>query len=220
MEVTTAGRFRVYRSPHTRDELLLLELPDETVDWTDPDAAADTDDAFSPTYVPQTGYDDSLAETVSALEPGNVVEATLTWDDGNPRFADASRTDRTRFRFVGAATGLFEAATETWNATAEGEAISSRVTYGTDGDPNAVLYTFAKQSGARDLFEEFADGLLPLDPLLARLDHETSDDSEFELPDASREVFVLRPLDESFVLVAIAFDRDGLFAETMRDTYC
>ncbi|KAB1186672.1 MULTISPECIES: DUF6663 family protein [Haloferax] len=235
MEVTTAGRFRVYRSPRERDELLLLERPAEAVDWTDPGAAADADDAFSPTYVPQTGYDGDLGESVSALEPGNEVEATLTWDDGDPRFTEVSVVDRTRFRFVGAATGLFEAARDTWRATADGEAIGSRVTYGTDGDPNAVLYVFAKQPGARDLFDEFRDGVLPLDPLLGRLEAEADDadrvddedrvtdanaGGESAVPDAPREVFVIRPLDEEFVLVAIAFDRDGLFAQTMRETYC
>lgn len=227
MEVTTVGRFRVYRSPRKRDELLLLELPGEPVDWADPTVAVDVDDAFSPTYVPRTGYDGDLAETVSSLEPGNEVEATVMWEDGDPRFADVSLVDRTRFRFIGAATDLFEAARETWRATADGEAIGSRVTYSTDGEPNAVLYAFAKQPGARDLFDEFSDGVLPLDPLLDRLENETNadtdsavDNTEFEIPDASREVFVLRPLDEEFVLVAIAFDRDGLFAETMRETYC
>ncbi|WP_416838665.1 DUF6663 family protein [Haloferax sp. DFSO52] len=223
MEVTTAGRFRVYRSPREQDELLLLERPDEAVDWTDPAAATMADDAFSPTYVQQTGYDGSLAESVSALEPGNEIEATLTWDDGTPRFATVSVVDRTRFRFVGAATGLFEAARETWRAIPDGDAIGSRVTYGTDGDPNAVLYVFAKQPGARDLFEEFSDGVLPLDPLLGRLADETEGAEaagEGTIPDAPREVFVIRPLDEAFVLVAIAFDRDGLFAQTMRETYC
>ncbi|ELZ72869.1 hypothetical protein C457_02871 [Haloferax prahovense DSM 18310] len=214
MEVTTTGRFRVYRSPRDGDELLLLELPEERVDWADPAVETDADDAYSPTYVPQTGYNGDLAERVSALEPGNEIEATLTWDDGDPHFADVSVRDRTRFRFVGAATGLFEAARETWHATGDGEAIGSRVTYGTDGDPNAVLYVFAKQPGARDLFDEFGDGVVPVDPLLDRLDDET------DVPDAPREVFVLRPLDEEFVLVAIALDRDGLFARTMRDTYC
>ncbi|KTG20254.1 DUF6663 family protein [Haloferax profundi] len=229
MEVTTAGRFRVYRSPRERDELLLLELPEEALDWTDPAIASAADDAFSPTYVPQTGYDGDLGETLSALEPGNEIEATLTWDDGDPRFTEVSVVDRTRFRFVGVATGLFEAARETWQATPDGEAIGSRVTYGTDAEPNAVLYVFAKQPGARDLFDEFRDGVLPLDPLLGRLEAEAEDAAmadgedagdEPAVPDAPREVFVIRPLDEEFVLVAIAFDRDGLFAETMRDTYC
>ncbi|KAB1192398.1 hypothetical protein GJR96_02645 [Haloferax sp. MBLA0076] len=224
MEVTTAGRFRVYRSPRERDELLLLERPEEAVDWTDPEAAADADGAFSPTYVPRTGYDDEdIADTIEALEPGNEIEATLAWDDGDPRFAAVSVTDRTRFRFVGAATGLFEAARETWHRMDSGEAIGSRVTYGTDGDPNAVLYVFAKQPGARDLFEEFRDGVVPLDPLIGRLAAETdaaTTGAESTVPDAPREVFVLRPLDEEFVLVAIAFDRDGVFAQTVRETYC
>ncbi|WP_396610628.1 DUF6663 family protein [Haloferax sp. S1W] len=215
MEVTTAGQFRVYRSPRDRDETLLLELPDDDVDWTDPTAAADAEDAFSPTYVPHDEYDGALGETLGMLEPGNVVDATLTWDDGNPRFADVAITDRTRFRFVGAATGLFDAARETWRAVEDaGEAMGSRVTYSTERDPNAVLYVFAKQPGARDLFEEFRDGVLPLDPLVGRVDEQA------DAPDAPREVFVMRPLDEPFVLVAIAFDKAGLFARTMRETYC
>ncbi|MFC7204569.1 DUF6663 family protein [Haloferax namakaokahaiae] len=221
MEVTTAGEFRVYRSPRDESELLLLERPAERIDWTDDGFAVDADDAFSPTYVSTSGYDGALDETVASLEPGNVVEANLTWDDGVPRFTAVAVIDRTRFRFVGAATGLFEAARETWQATeTAGDAIGSRVTYGTDGDPNAALYVFAKQAGARDLFDEFRNGVLPLDPLVCRIDREVDSEDADAIPDAPREVFVLRPLDESFVLVALAFDRDGLFARTMRETYC
>ncbi|WP_410765626.1 DUF6663 family protein [Haloferax sp. DFSO60] len=220
MEVTTSGQFRVYRSPRDTDELLLLERPVEGIDWADDGLVdAGADDAFSPTYVSTRDYDDTLGETVGELEPGNVVDATLAWDDGVPRFTAVELRDRTRFRFVGAATGLFEAARETWQATeTAGEAIGSRVTYGTDGDPNAALYVFAKQAGARDLFDEFRNGVLPLDPLLGRIDVDV--DTNEELSDAPREVFVVRPLDESFVLVALAFDREGLFARTMRETYC
>lgn len=120
MEVTTAGRFRVYRSPRDGDELLLLELPDERVDWTDPAVETDADDAYSPTYVPRTGYDGDLEARVSALEPGNEIEATLRWDDGDPRFEELSVRDRTRFRFVGAATGSATASspwTRFWTAS-------------------------------------------------------------------------------------------------------
>ncbi|ELZ87663.1 hypothetical protein C453_04899 [Haloferax elongans ATCC BAA-1513] len=215
MEVTTAGQFRVYRSPRDRDETLLLERPDDDVDWSDPSTATEAEEAFSPTYVPSDGYEGELAETVAALEPGHVVDATLAWDDGDPRFASLDILDETRFRFVGATTGLFDAAKETWRSVQDaGEAMGSRVTYSTERDPNAVLYVFAKQSGARDLFEEFRDGVLPLDPLVGRVDEQA------DAPDAPREVFVMRPLDESFVLVAIAFDKAGLFARTMRETYC
>ena len=37
--------------------------------------------------------------------------------------------------------------------------------------------------------------------------------------DGPREVFVLRPPDGAFVAVYIAFEKDGLLARTVRDTY-
>lgn len=197
MELTTSGRFRVLDSPRERPELLLIDL-----------------ETFDPTYVLTDGYDDGLADAVASLRPGYVVEATFTWtDDGTPRFASLDVERRTRIEFVDGVTGVFEAARETWQtAEADGEGMNSRVTYDTDGAANGVLYVFAKQSGARELFEEFQSGVLPLEPLVQRVNENRDDDGP-------REVFVMRPADEPFVLVYIVFRAEGILAETVRDTY-
>jgi hypothetical protein len=91
-----------------------------------------------------------------------------------------------------------------------------RVPRGTDGEPNGALYVFAKQSGARDLFEEFRTGITPLDPLVRRADRGGSVPPESEQP---RAVFVLRPAEEPFLVVYVVFRRDGVLAETVRSTY-
>jgi hypothetical protein len=197
MELTTSGRFRVLDSPRERPELLLIDF-----------------ESFDPTYVRTDGYDDGLADAVERLRPGFVVEATLAWsDDGSARFASLAVERRTRIEFVDGITGVFEAARETWQtAEAEGEGMNSRVTYDTDGAANGVLYVFAKQSGARDLFEEFQSGVLPLEPLVQRVNDNRDDEGP-------REVFVMRPADEPFVLVYIVFRAEGILAETVRDTY-
>ena len=182
------------RSPRDADELLLL--------------AVETQD---PTYVTTAGYESDLAATVAELEAGNRIDAQLSWDEGTPRFAAVEIETRTTIEFSDGATGIFEVARETWQEAArEGAAMNSRMTQSTDGETNGVVYTFAKQSGQRDLYEEFRDGITPLEPLIGRLAEER------EPPFG---VFVLRPLDEPFVLVALAIERDGLFAETIRDTY-
>jgi hypothetical protein len=194
MQSTTSGTYRVLRSPRDTEEVLLLDV--ETQD---------------PTYVTTAGYEGDLAETVAELEPGNRIDAMLSWNDGTPRFADIDIETRTTVEFADGATGIFEAARETWQAAArEGSAMNSRVTRDTDGEENGVVYTFAKQSGQRDLYEEFRDGITPLEPLIDRL-------AEGAEPPFG--VFVIRPADEPFVLVALAIERDGLFAETIRDTY-
>ncbi|WP_160134478.1 DUF6663 family protein [Halococcus salsus] len=190
---TTAGTYRVLRSPRDPDELLLLDVESQ-----------------DPTYVPSTGYEGDLAERVAELEAGNRIAAEIVWADG-PRFAAVETETETTVEFVDGATGIFEAARETWNeAEREGRAMNSRVTRDTDGEPNGVVYTFAKQSGERDLFTEFRDGVTPLEPLIDRLAEGA------EPPFAG---FVIRPADEPFVLVALAIDRTGPLAETIRETY-
>ncbi|WP_224447782.1 DUF6663 family protein [Haloprofundus salilacus] len=199
MELTTRGRYRVFGHPRDPEELLLVELDGES---------------FDPTYVRIDGYEGSLADEVSALRPGYVVEATLAWDDdGTPAFETVDVEQRSRIEFVDAVTGLFEAANETWNeAVAAGEGMNSRVTRDTDGRPNGALYVFAEQPGARDLFDEFESGVLPLEPLLQRVNDERDDDDP-------REVFVMRPVDGEFVVVYIVFEKEGLLANTVRETY-
>lgn len=193
MEPTTSGRFRVLDSPRDAAELLLLDT-----------------DEFDPTYVPTTGHGD-LDERVATLRPGYLIDATLAWADDTPHFTDLSVAKRTLFEFVDGATGIFEAARETWQQAAmEGAAMNSRVTRDTDSEPNGVLYVFAKQDGAQDLYAEFADGVRPLEPLVDRVN---------ESRDGDHEVFVMRPADEPFVLVYIVFQKNGMLADTVRDTY-
>ncbi|WP_117594165.1 DUF6663 family protein [Haloprofundus halophilus] len=198
MELTTRGRYRVFGRPRDPDELLLVALDD---------------DSFDPTYVRTDGYEGDLADDVSALRPGYVVEATLAWDDdGTPAFEAVTVERRSRLEFVDDVTGLFEAARETWNeAVAAGEGMNSRVTRDTDGRPNGALYVFAEQPGARDLFDEFRSGVLPLDPLVERVNDERDD--------APRELFVMRPADGQFVVVYIVFEKEGMLANTVRETY-
>ena len=194
MQPTTAGIYRVLSSTRGPDELLLLDVESQ-----------------DPTYVATAGYEGDLADQVAEVEPGNRVEAVLSWDDDAPWFAELSIDTRTTIEFVDGATDVFEVARETWKeARREGEAMNSRVTQDTDGETNGVVYTFAEQAGQRDLYEEFRDGVTPLEPLIDRLEEGA------EPPYA---VFVIRPAEHPFVLVALALDRDGLFAGTIRDTY-
>jgi hypothetical protein len=199
MELETSGRFRVLASPRDRDrdELLLIDR-----------------EGFDPVYVATGGHEGALADAVAGLRPGFLVDATLRWsDEGDPAFADLTVVRRTELAFADGVTGIFEAATEAWHvAEADNEGMNSRVTRDTDGEPNGVLYVFAKQSGARDLFEEFRSGVLPLEPLLQRVEEGRDDDDP-------RAVFVMRPVDEPFIVVYIAFRADGLLARTVRDTY-
>lgn len=196
MEPTTSGQYRVLTSPHDADELLLIDVEDH-----------------DPTYVSTDGYDGELATSVADLEPGYLVAATLAWDDGTPRFSEIDVESRTLLEFVDGATNIFEAAQETWaEAERAGEPFNSRVTYSTDGETNGVVYVFAKQSGARDLFEEFRSGVRPLEPLIQRL-------SKGNEGNEDHEVFVLRPRDEPFVLVYLVREKGSMLADTVRDTY-
>jgi hypothetical protein len=191
--------------------------------------------------------DPETAETIADLEPGYVVEATLAWADGDARFLDCSVTNRTRIQFADGVTGIFEKAQETWHdAKVAGDGMNSAVTYSTGKEPNGVVYVFAKQSPPRDLFEEFRSGATPIEPLIQQVDadHEAAadaaadtvdagdvgdagDDSDEEATDADetpdddteRAVFVMNPADEEFVLIYIVFKKDGMLAQTVRDTY-
>jgi hypothetical protein len=189
------------------DEFVLVELPDGPVDPTDPDAA----DQFDPLYATAEGYEDDLAECVSALEPGFVVEATVAWTDGSARFVDIDVVRESRFYFADEVEGMFEAAVEAWRQVrADGEAVGSITTRSNDGDPNGALYLFADAPGG-DTFADLRAGRLPIEPLVARVN-----ESREEGP---REVFVLRPASHDFVAVYVVFDRDGVLAQTVRDTY-
>ena len=236
MEPTTTGRFRVLdRRPD--GTILLVDLADAIAAATGEDPDADLRPiAVTPPAVddPETDAHDLDAETVDtirSLEPGYVVEAELAWDDSDAAFLDCKITNRTRIQYADGVTGLFEKAQETWHdAQVAGEAMNSAVTYSTGKEPNGVVYVFAKQDPPRDLFEEFRTGATPIEPLIQRVNatHDggaadtTADDDAVDNAsddEAERAVFVLNPADEPFVVVYIVFRKDGMLAQTVRDTY-
>jgi hypothetical protein len=223
MTPTTTGRYRVLGRPRDPDELLLVSVADAadtappTAEDPSPAADGDADSTFDPAYVGTAGYEGELADAVDSLSAGNLIDATLAWADGDPRFESVDVVAESAFEFYDGVTGIFEAAKGAWMvAEADNAAMNGRVTKNTDGEPNGALYVFAKQSGARDLFEEFRTGVTPIDPLVRRADEAESVPPEAEQP---RAVFVLRPVDEPFVVVYVVFRRDGVLAETIRSTY-
>jgi hypothetical protein len=191
---TSEGVFRVLESTRDREEWLLLDV-----------TSAD------PTYVSRAGYEGELGRAVEALEAGNRVRAELAWTDGEPRFEAVEMLDRTRVAFTRTREQLFQDAVRAWNeAEAAGEAMNARVTRAQDGTPNGVVYVFADQPGQRDLFEEFRDGVKPLEPLLSRLAEDA---------DPPFEAFVIDHTDAPFLAVLLCAERDGLLASTVRETY-
>lgn len=185
------GPYRVLASTRDREEWLFI------------------DPAGDPTYVPWAGHGD-LVDRVRALRPGYRVDADFDWTGDDPALRGLDVLERSLFAFVADADPVFEAAQSCWEAARrEGQAMNSRVTHTTDGDPAGVVYTFADQSGQRDLFEEFRDGVKPLDPLLDRLAQ--GEDPPFE-------AFVLDPADP-YVVVYLVVEKGGMVADTVRDTY-
>ena len=207
MEPTTTGRFRVLdRRPDGR--ILLVDL-DAAVEAVEGDPEAD----LQPLAARPESTDDAVTETVSELKPGYVIAASLEWDDSEAVFADCEIQERTWIQYADGVSGLFEVAQETWyDAQMAGDAMNSRTTYSTDNEPNGVVYTFAKQTPPRDLFEEFRTGATPIEPLIQRVEAERDDDAE-------RAVFVMNPVDEEFVLIYIVVRKEGMLAQTVRDTY-
>lgn len=187
--------------PTTTDEYRVLSERSGTFVFVD----RSPDESYDPVTV-------SVPESVT-LRPGYVVDATLSWPGSGPaELIDVDVRRRTRFEFLDDVTGLFEAARETWReAAAAGDGMNSRVTRNTDGDPNGALYVFADPPGGRDVFAEFRSGTFPLDPLVERVNE---DDGV-----AEREVFVMRPADDPFVVVYVVFETGSLLANTVRDTY-
>ncbi|WP_050031885.1 DUF6663 family protein [Halorubrum halophilum] len=219
MEPTTSGRFRVHdRRPRPDidgtgpsdppEEFVLVEYPEESIDPTAPDA----EDRFDPLYAAAEGYEGALADRVASLDPGFVVDATLAWTDGSARFADVEVVRESRFRFADDVEGMFEAAVDAWDQIrSEGEAVGSITTRSNDGEPNGALYLFADAPGS-DAFTDLRAGRIPVEPLVARVNESREDDGP-------REVFVLRPAAHDFVAVYVVFDREGVLAQTVRDTY-
>ncbi|WP_276258752.1 DUF6663 family protein [Haloglomus litoreum] len=195
--------------PEDTDEPLLdgpyrvLESTRDRAEWLFIDPAGD------PTYVPHEGHG-ALDERVRGLRPGYRVDAAFDWTGDEPRLESLDVLEGSLFAFVPHADPVFEAAQSCWEtARREGQAMNSRVTYTTDGDPAGVVYTFADQPGQRDLFSEFRDGVKPLDPLVDRLAQ--GEDPPFE-------AFVLDP-DGPYVVVYLVVEKDGMVADTVRDTY-
>jgi len=208
MEPTTTGRFRMLdRRPDGTILLVDLDAAVAAVKDTDPEADLQPLAAIPPEA------DDELAETVRELKPGYVVTASLAWDDSEAQFVDCEIEEQTWIQYADGVSGLFEVAQETWyDAQMAGDAMNSRTTYSTDNEANGVVYTFAKQTPPRDLFKEFRTGATPIEPLIQRVEAERDDDGD-------RAVFVMNPVDEEFVLIYIVFNKDGMLAETVRDTY-
>ena len=206
MEPTTTGRFRVL--DHRPDGRILLVDLDEASKAVEGDHEAD----LQPLAV-EPADEGELAETVRELKPGYVVAASLAWDEHTARFVDCTVEEATWIQYADGVNGIFEVAQETWyDAQSAGDAMNSRTTYSTGNEPNGVVYTFAKQRPPQDLFEEFRTGATPIEPLIQRVEAEREDSED-------RAVFVMNPVDEEFVLIYIVFKKDGMLAQTVRDTY-
>ncbi|GAD53039.1 hypothetical protein MBEHAL_1799 [Halarchaeum acidiphilum MH1-52-1] len=186
MTPTTTGTYRV-RSRSTDGDLRCVDLDDgEALDVA---PAAD-------------------------LRPGYRFDGTLAWDDGTARVTECEVTDRTLFAYADGVANLFEAALDAWEeARRENSGVNARPTFDQGGDPNGAVYTFAEQTGERDVYAELRDGTAPLEPLLDRF---RDGESGFDAPN---EVFVLRPATHGFVLVYLVAEKGGVLADTVRDTY-
>jgi hypothetical protein len=196
MPATESGTYRVLPGQPDGEGLVLLER------WSEDPVSVRTD-----------GYEEPLAAAVAELDPGNLVEASLAWPpEGPPAVTELSVATRTLFAFVDGADHVFEKASETFESgRRERAAIASTTTFTTDGEPNGALYTIAKQGGGTDIFAQFRDGRRTLEPMVEKLG-----EGGAEPP---HEVFVIRPVEEPFVVVYLAIDRDGLLAETVRDEF-
>ena len=182
----TDGEFRVLPGRND-EEWLLLDV-----------------DSADPTYVP--------SDSVPEVAVGNRVRVTLSWTDGEPVVEQFDVESATTVAFVETAEPIFEAAAECFErARADDEPMNSRVTFGTDQEPNGVVYTFADQPGSRDLLAEFRDGGKPLEPLVDRAAHPEGVDPPFS-------VYVIDP-EEPFLVVYIVLEPGGLLDETVADTY-
>ncbi|WP_256301148.1 DUF6663 family protein [Haloarchaeobius salinus] len=194
---TTSGRFRALASPRSDEEWVFVSLP---APGEDPDAHE-----YEPTFVADS---DALGD----VEPGAMVSATLDWEASPPTVSELEVERETRYRFVPETTNLFEAAQDAWaEAVTGGSGMNSTVLRNTDGEETGVCYVFGDRGG--ELFAEFERGTRPIEPLVLRVNRTRDDDG------TPRSVFVLDPVGDPFVAVAVAFDREGLLARTMRDTY-
>jgi hypothetical protein len=196
MAPTESGTYRVLEHDRGGPELLVVEVGTE-----------------EPIYVQGSGYEEPLASTVEELRPGYRVAATIEWAaEGRPFFTECTIGTRTLFEFVDGTPDIYEQARETFEeGVHERMPIHSNVTYSTDGDPNGVLYTVAKQDGETDIFAEFRSGRMTLEPMIDKL-RDGGEEPPFE-------VFVVRPESEPFVVVQLTLQKGGLLADTIRDEY-
>lgn len=187
---TAGDGFRVLPGRDERDdERLLLDV-----------------ESADPVYVPRSALSDDVAV-------GNRITADVRWADDEPVVENVTVEETTTVAFVRTDEPVFQAAQACFEeARARDEPMNSQVTYSTDNEANGVVYTFADQSGSRDLFSEFRDGLKPLEPLLARAAAADGVEPPFS-------VYVIAP-PEPFTIVYIVLEPDGLLDETVRETYC
>jgi hypothetical protein len=163
------------------------------------------------TYDPVVVRIDEGDPRLRDVRPGYLLDATLDWSAPEPAVEAVSLRRPTLYTFADDIEPVFEVARDVWQeARASGDGMNSRVTRNTDGEVNGVCYVFAEPP-LEDRLAEFRDGTRPLEPLVDRV-NETADT-------APRDVFVLRPSDGAFVVVTIALEKDGHFAETIRETY-
>ncbi|WP_243700440.1 DUF6663 family protein [Halorussus pelagicus] len=162
---------------------------------------------FEPVVTADSGHD----APVSDLRPGYLIDADLDWSSPDPTVRSVSVRRPTLYVFADDIDPVFDVARETWtDARAAGDLMNSRVTRNTDNEVNGVLYVFA-ESPTTGTFESFRDGTRPVEPLVDRVNEQEGS--------APREVFILRPADEEFVVVTIALRKGGQFADTLRETY-
>ncbi|MFB6126272.1 MAG: DUF6663 family protein [Halolamina sp.] len=210
--------YRVLGRPPGADGLLLAPRTP-----TSPEAGPDPD-AVTPVAVDAPPGEGDAVATVDGtdLYPGYVVSAALDGKRGDrgdtddeptrPTVADVAVERETLLTVAEAVEGLYEAATDAFRtARAAGEGMTSRVTRGTDGDPNGALYVFADPPG-ENLLTGFRRGRPPIDPLLARADEGRDGDGPME-------AFVLESAADPFVAVHVVFEREGVLANTIRETY-
>ncbi len=184
--------------PATTGRYRVLDVDEDRV------LLSDHDDEYDPVAVTA---DPAVRDD---LEPGNLIEAEVSFGAESARLLSATVERDTVYEYVPDADVVFEAARDLWQETrAAGDGMGSRVTRDTDGAVNGVVYVFA-DTPTGDRIEEFRSGRRPLDPLVDRVA-----DAEGVGP---RAVFVVSP-DDPFVVVTITLEPDGLFANTMRETY-
>ena len=167
-------------------------------------------ESYEPVRVARKGHD----APVSDLRPGYLVDADIDWSGDAPTVAEFEVVRPTLYTYLPDIEPVFEVARDLWDeAQANGEGIGSCVTRNTDNEVNGAVYVFAN-SGPTSRFNEFHDGSRPLEPLVDRI-NDRDDDGP-----TPREVFVCRPAaTTAFVVVTIALEKAGLFADTIRDTY-